>query len=1029
MRDSGEVDGLTRAEQACVEGESALERGDTGAAEKHFGVALGLVSTSGSGSGSVSALELPREHGPAEGDASGEGGEGGGGASEGGARVVARARTGAGRVLLARGEIGAAEEEFARASGLRPSAAGPLHWLGCAAAHRGDFGAAERHFTAALACAVPHRRSRVQRAYVRARAGDAQAALNDLRAAALTGPLDDEARWVLATLSTRSPREVSLRLRRAALTALSNVTSDGSGSGGGWERAGELIEAAGTLDGAGHSGQPDQVRCNDDAATPDEAYGADARQRGYGPQGVPTQWDDDAGRPGRVPSDLDVAAPDHAREPNALQQAHGPQSGPAPRDDDAGQPRREPSDVDRGNTHDAHGTGVAQRSDHSGQADAPGACGVDVTQRTRGSGHAGRAAATASTHDAYGSDDAARRVHGPEQAADDVRAASNVARSRTPGAVGGGSGGLGAADTLGVQNAPGAGGLAGHEEVDAGRVPREAHGLREDDRTHGGVGGAPSGGCDGLPGDHPRTSGRAPASGWAPGGLTREAWDFAPLYAVALVRSRRRAAAVALLGDAVRHDPADHRVTHALALALLHSPAHAPVEVAEPASTDRPDPTTYPADTAPAPAPTPTTPVTEPSGPSPDWAQCVAAWAALLHDDRFWAHVLDGAGGRYGVAVEGDLVPALRAGLREELERRMPDDDAGMRVAPGPLLQREADAAKLLAAVGGFPSPGREGRGKGDGGGPLVCGPLRIAQLDRTAEFGAFAAAQDAASPHHSLTYAFSELGFAQLLLAQDKARDALAALSELRCSACRAARGGPGGAAVCEPGCARFDELNPGYAGLPDKHRRLALDARGLALEARLSMGIGELTSTRPDFAAAAAYWCRALVHSRELDRYRETQTAIVDMALGAARAAHRQGLLSLAVSTLDATRSVIGANERPRLEGQLARVLADRGISVANDEEALLDQPAADLRRSVAFNPHLLRTQVSLGIVLRGLAAARWSSGSLSGAAALLREAIDQLTAALVHFPDDPDLEEQREAAVADLNHVMWQPDESEQ
>ncbi|QES33388.1 hypothetical protein DEJ48_08295 [Streptomyces venezuelae] len=188
-------------------------------------------------------------------------------------------------------------------------------------------------------------------------------------------------------------------------------------------------------------------------------------------------------------------------------------------------------------------------------------------------------------------------------------------------------------------------------------------------------------------------------------------------------------------------------------------------------------------------------------------------------------------------------------------------------------------------------------------------------------------------------------------------------------------------------------------------------------------------MTSARPDFGAAAAYWRRALVHSREIDRYRETQTAIVDMALGAARAAHRDGRLSLAVSTLDATRSVIGANERGRLEGQLARVLADRGISVANDAEALLDRPAADLRRSVAFNPHLLRAQVSLGIVLRGLAAARWSSGSLSGARDTLREAVDQLTAALALFPDEPDLEELREAAVADLDHVMWQPDESEQ
>ncbi|MEU6992691.1 hypothetical protein ABZ953_18805 [Streptomyces sp. NPDC046465] len=758
---------LPRAEQECADGESALARGAIAVAEQHFCAALAMAgvrpapgaggdlagsggpgsqgagggttgqpaavgglagSGEGGGPGSPGAgRDLAGSGGPgspgAGGGATGRpaavGGLAGGGGSEGSrsgpgaegvARVGARALTGAGRVRLVRGEAEGAEAEFERARALRPAASGPLHWLGCAAAHRGDLAVAEQHLSAALACAVPHSRSLVQRSYVRARAGDRAAALGDLRAAALTGPLDDEARWVLAALSGRSAREVALRLRRAAVSALAAPAER-------WARAGELVEAA-----------------------------------------------------------------------------HG----------------------------------------------------VDVGQ-----------------------------------------------------------------------------------------------------------GGRP------------------------------EAWAHTPLYAVALLRGGRRPAAVSLLGDAVRHDPADHRVTHTLALALLNSRA-------------------------------------EQRGSG--WERCVAAWAAVLHDARFWEHVLASAARRYDAAVEPALVPALRAGLREVLERRMPgEDDAGTRVAPGPLLQREADAAKLLAAAGGFPSTGR-------GGAPLFCGPLRIAELGRSAEFGAFAAAQDAESPYPSLTYAFSELGFAQLLLGHDKAAEALAALSELRCSDCRA-RGGPGTGAVCEPGCARFDELNPGYAGLPDKHRRLALDARGLALEARLSMGRTEMTTVRPDFRAAAAYWRRALVHSRELDRYRETQTAIVDMALGAARAAHREGRLSLAVSTLDATRSVIGANERARLEGQLARVLADRGIALANDEETPLDQSVADLRRSVAFNPHLLRPQVSLGTVLRSLAAARWSSGSLSGARATLREAIEQLTAALVHFPDDPDLVEQREAVVADLNHVMWQSDESEQ
>ncbi|MFF1376240.1 hypothetical protein [Streptomyces sp. NPDC058308] len=705
--------------------------------------------------------------------------------------------------------------EFEQARALRPGASGPLHWLGCAAAHRGDLAAAEQHLSASLACAVPHSRSLVQRSYVRARAGDREAALSDLRAAALIGPLDDEAHWVLAALSGRPAREVALRLRRAAVSALSasaepaDDRQPGQRAAEGWQRAGELIEAARGVEGG---------------------------------QGIEGGDGGDATRE-------DAPAQDNYTAPQP-----GPQ-----------QP-------------------------------------YDATRAAR-----------------------------PSPGADNAPPVEVTRKAAVP------SSGASTAPPVGV--------------------------TRKADRPSPGANTAPP--VEVPRKDHP------------------QAWAFAPLYAVALLRSGRRAVAVSLLGDAVRHDPSDHRVTHTLALALLNSPA-------------------------------------EQRGSG--WERCVAAWAALLHDARFWGRVLGSAARRYDVAVEPALAPALRAGLREVLERRMPgDDDAGTRVAPGPLLQREADAAKLLAAVGGFPSAG-------GGGAPLVCGPLRVAELGRTAEFGAFAAVQDAASSYPSLTYAFSELGFAQILLGQDKAADALAALSELRCSDCRA-RGGPGTGAVCEPGCARFDELNPGYAGLPDKHRRLALDARGLALEARLSMGRNEMTAVRPDYRAAGAYWRRALVHSRELDRYRETQAAIVDMALGAARAAHREGRLSLAVATLDATRSVIGANERGRLEGQLARVLADRGISVANDKETPLDQPAADLRRSVAFNPHLLRTQVSLGIVLRGLAAARWSSGSLSGARATLREAIDQLTAALAHFPDDPDLEEQREAAVADLDHVMWQSDESEQ
>ncbi|QCX79771.1 hypothetical protein C9F11_30900 [Streptomyces sp. YIM 121038] len=635
-----------------------------------------------------------------------------------GADVLARARIGLGRLRLAAGDTGQALVEFRRAREADPGGAAAPFWAGCALARRGDLAAAEACFTEALDRPDPHPRAAVQRAYVRAKSGRAAAALDDLRAAARAGPLDDEARWVEAALGGGA-RQVALRLRRAALTAL----------------------------------------------------GGDA-------------------------------------------------------------PDRE-------------------------------------------------------------------------------RAAALTAAS------------------------------------------------------------------------------------W---GLCRERGAYVPLYAVTLVAGGRRDAAVGLLDDATRHDPADHRVTHALALMLLNSRS----------GTD-----------------------------SSTLERCVGAWGALLHDAAFWERIRRGAASRYGVDVAESLVPDLRTALCEHLARRLADAGAGTgaRVPPGLLLQREAEAARLLdAAAGASPhlpgaadgSPPRPpGATDGPPGPPVRGGPLRIAALGAVREFGAFAAAR----PDDALVHAFSELGFAHMQLRHGLPGDALAALGELRCPACRArARAAdPGAAPVCEADCPRFDELNPGYAGLADRHARLARDARDLALHARVTLGHDQLRAEPPDFGAAAASLRRALVHARELGRYRPTQAKVVGLALAAAKDAHRAGLLGRAVATLEAARTVIGANERPRIDGQLARALADRGIVEANREGATLDAPAADLRRSVDLSPHGRRAQLSLGIVLRGLALQRWGSGSLSGARAVLEEAVEVLTAALARFPDDPEIAEERRRAQDELDFVREQFDES--
>ncbi|MFI8930170.1 tetratricopeptide repeat protein [Streptomyces sp. NPDC053474] len=709
------------ARTACAEGEARWARGDGPGAEDSFRRAAALARPARADdasppgtplltNGAPDATDTPRAiSAPRAADATDtpDGADApeatdtpGATDTPDGTDVLARARIGLGRLRLAAGDTEQALVEFRGAREADPGGAAAPFWTGCALARRGDLAAAEACFTEALDRPDPHPRAAVQRAYVRAKSGRAAAALDDLRAAARAGPLDDEARWVEAALGGGA-REVALRLRRAALTAL----------------------------------------------------GGDA-------------------------------------------------------------PDRE-------------------------------------------------------------------------------RAAALTAAS------------------------------------------------------------------------------------W---GLCRERGTFVPLYAVTLVAGGRRDAAVGLLDDATRHDPADHRVTHALALALLNS------------RTDNV---------------------------SSRLERCVGAWGALLHDAAFWERVRHGAAGRYGVDVAESLVPDLRTALCEHLARRLTDGgaDTGARVPPDLLLQREAEAARLLdAAAGASPRPPEV---------PVRGGPLRIAALGAAREFGAFAAAL----PDDTLVHAFSELGLAHMRLRHGLPGDALAALGELRCPACRArARAAdPGAAPVCEADCPRFDELNPGYAGLADRHERLARDARDLALHARVTLGHDQLRADPPDFGAATASLRRALVHARELGRYRPTQAKVVGLALATAKDAHRAGQLSRAVATLEAARTVIGANERPRLDGQLARALADRGIVEANREGSTLDAPAADLRRSVALSPHGRRAQLSLGIVLRGLALQRWGSGSLSGARAVLEEAVEALTAALARFPDDPEIAEERRRAQDELDFVREQFDES--
>ncbi|HEY3606046.1 MAG TPA: hypothetical protein VGL06_01020 [Pseudonocardiaceae bacterium] len=401
-----------------------------------------------------------------------------------------------------------------------------------------------------------------------------------------------------------------------------------------------------------------------------------------------------------------------------------------------------------------------------------------------------------------------------------------------------------------------------------------------------------------------------------------------------------RSDGIRLLADASRQYPLDRRLTHTLALARLHT-----VSAAEP----RLD--------------------------GPDWARCVATWAAMLHDDGFWAGVLSDAAGRYGVDVPDDTIEPLRIGLRDLLADRLPT--SGPRPA-ALLFQRELAAAEVLAGYGGLPLTDDD---------VLVCGPLRLAELGRHQEFGRFAVrtvarlAEEMAeligadqpemrqevrllvAMRDQFVRCFSELGFAHCLLVADQPAAALLELADLRCPNCRA--GAPPAAAdvprplTCPPGCAGFEQENPAYAGLVDGREQLAHDAVVLTVDA-----LGVLS---------------------------------------------RRDQPEQAIPALETALQVLTGENRDRVASWLASLLTDRGVRAANANMTTENTNTAtddDLRRAVKLDPHLIRARGSLCVVLRNGLVPLLEQGRVSDALRVLREVTDLLTEGLRLAPGNQEL-----------------------
>lgn len=451
--------------------------------------------------------------------------------------------------------------------------------------------------------------------------------------------------------------------------------------------------------------------------------------------------------------------------------------------------------------------------------------------------------------------------------------------------------------------------------------------------------------------------------------------DLVLLKAVACVLSGRRADAADHLTRAVALSPADHRINHAQAVLRLHTLSATEVR-------------------------------------SPDWRGCIGAWVSVLHDEDFWTRWRGQAEPRCGCPVPEDTISAARTALYELVERRLPSDDLAL------LLRRERAAAALLARVGGLPDPDPTRR-------PLVCGPLRIAELGLQQRLSDFLRGLPATDDDIvALLRQFSGIGLAVAQLAADRPEAAALAALDLRCPSCARAGGRIDPAMIsepllCEPGCLQFDYLNPAFSGYPDKYEELTRVSAALATETLLGIARGDITAATMDLADAKRCWRAAVTLAMRFNRREAALREIADDALGRALVLSKRDDHTGAIDVLDAALAAIpskDATEHDRVTYKLAVLLNVRAVSVFEEDG---EQALADLIRAVRYHPDLPLLRFNLGRLLNEMSYQALQAFNTVKAIRLLSDAVYQFdTGAKTHgtkkFLDE--LERARQA-LADL------------
>ncbi len=457
------------------------------------------------------------------------------------------------------------------------------------------------------------------------------------------------------------------------------------------------------------------------------------------------------------------------------------------------------------------------------------------------------------------------------------------------------------------------------------------------------------------------------------------------LEATVYLMAGRRDAAIRLLADASRRQPADGRTGHMLSLALLHTLSAGDAEA-----------------------------------PGVTWPQYIASWAVLLHNEAFWKKWQNVARQRYQTAVSAEAVASFRDRLRDFVAARIPAGDDAAGGSYQILFRREIEAAKVLATFGGFPLP----RARGE---RLAAGPLRIAEIGLQREFGAFAAGlasrplvSSAAGPEPdpvvALLHVFSALGVAHCHLLADHPQEALAAVSDLRCARCRAGatphRELAGGQLVCAAGCVGFRADNPAFAALPDSRARFTKEALSLALEALQRTALAALAKTDVDLRTAVQCWERAVALEIEPAERHDVQRAIGSQALGRAQVLARRDKLDDAIALLESACKLTDPGERARISGFLATLFNNRGVAAINADPRQAEAASADIARATELNPYRPLIWLNLCQVVKIDARQKSRSGNAFDALIWRSKVRQCLSKALEYNPGDASLKRELDA-----------------